>query len=314
MSSDPEAQILAAAVGRPGYRVSHFSLEIGGQTAGYLSSVEGGGAHADVVVESPIAGQPFQNKHLGGVIYEDVTITVDLSLDPVFYTWISDTLAGKSHRRDGAVVTLDADLKVRRQMEFYNALITEINFPKLDGSPKEAGLITVKISPEYSRTKKGSGLKSTAAISQAKKKWLTSNFRLEIDGLDCRKIQKIDSFTIKQGVITDTIGVARDYEREPAQIEYPNLFITLAESAAQTFIDWHDDFLIKGNNGANQEKSGTLTFLSADLKTTLGEVRLGNLGIFSLSTGKRETSSDQVLQVIAGLYVEQMSFVLGGKP
>ena len=32
---------------------------------------------------------------------------------------------------------------------------------------------------------------------------------------------------------------------------------------------WHEDFVIKGNNGEDKEKGGTLEYLTADLKDVL---------------------------------------------
>ena len=63
----------------------------------------------------------------------------------------------------------------------------------------------------------------TAVKSPAQKQFLPSNFRLEIDGLDCTKVSKIDSFTVKQPIQTDDIGDKRDYKKEPGKLEFPNL-------------------------------------------------------------------------------------------
>lgn len=313
MDGNPSVEINTAAAARPRVSVSNFALEIDGQTAGYVHAVEGGEATGQVVALRE-SSESVARKHIGAVNYEDVTVTVDLSLDPVFFTWITDTLQQKNLRRDVTVLTLDADLKVRRQDDYYNALITAVTVPKMDGSSKDAGYFIVKFSPEYARNKKGDESKYKAAVGPKRKMWLVSNFRLQIDGLDCSKVHSIDSFTIKQVITDEAVGEHRNIAREPAHVEIPNLCITLTEAAAQTFFDWHDDFVIKGNNSSDYEKSGTLTFLTPDLKTTLGEIRFTNLGIFRLSGGKREANSEQPRRVKAELYVEQMRLDVGSKP
>jgi hypothetical protein len=58
----------------------------------------------------------------------------------------------------------------------------------------------------------------------------------------------VDSFTVKQSVAVDDIGVSRDYLREPTKLEFPNLKITMMESSATTCFDWFVDFVVKGNN------------------------------------------------------------------
>ena len=88
---------------------------------------------------------------------------------------------------------------------------------------------------------KASG-KLTADYKIDQKIFLPSNFRLQIDGLDCSKVTKIESFTVKQGVASKDIGSARDSQKEPGKLEFPNLKITMAEVAAQSFIDWHENF------------------------------------------------------------------------
>ncbi len=39
-------------------------------------------------------------------------------------------------------------------------------------------------------------------------------------------------------------------------MEFPNLTVTLPESHAKEWIDWHEDFVIKGNSSQDKELSG----------------------------------------------------------
>ncbi len=50
---------------------------------------------------------------------------------------------------------------------------------------------------------------------------LASNFRLTIDGLDCKTVNAVDAITIKPAA-----------QREQGRLEIPNLVVTLAESGA----------------------------------------------------------------------------------
>jgi hypothetical protein len=266
------------------------------------------------VVEVRQEGETFADKQLAGVKYEDVTISVDLSLDPVFYTWISDTLERKNLRRDVTVLSLDPNLKVRDREDFFNALITEITFPALDGSSKEAAFLTIKFSPEYTRNQKGDGSKFNAPVAAKKKAWSTQNFRLTLDGLDCSKATMIESFSIRQQILEDHIGAGREHGGEPTLLDVGNLGLSITESGAQDFIAWHEDFVINGNSSSDKEKSGALTYLASDLKTVLGEVSFSRIGIFRLSRGFREALADRVPRIQAELYVEQIGLTVGSKP
>src|SRR5262249_54672525 len=136
--------------------------------------------------------------------------------------------------------------------------------------------------------------------------WLPSNFRLEIDGLDCTRVSRIDPFTVKQHAVADQIGDARDFLKEPGRIEFPNLAVTLAENAAATWLDWFERFVVKGNNADSQEKNGALVFLSPNRQTELARINFFNLGIFKIAHLKAEAAAEQIQRVTAALYCERM--------
>jgi hypothetical protein len=290
----------------PGSRFAagRFALELDGTMCGFLRSVEGGAISADVIVESPATGT-FARKHIGQPRYEDLVLGLDLSLDKLVYQWIADTLAGKSVRRDGSITATDARLKAVSERQFFDALITEVTVPKADAASKEAGFLTVRLSPELLRARAGSG--ATAKVSAARaKSWLPSNFKLEIDGLDCKKVTKIEALTFKANAAEDQIGEERIATKEPTSIEVPNLQITLAEATSQTWTAWFDDFVIKGLNGDESEKSGKLSFLTPDRKSSLAEVRFFNLGIFRLEPEPAAAGQETIARIRAELYCERM--------
>jgi hypothetical protein len=134
--------------------------------------------------------------------------------------------------------------------------------------------------------------------SKAQKKWLASNFRLTIDGLDCSFVNKLDALVIKQEVAG----------KEPTNIEFPNLVFTVAESHAESIYQWHEDFVIKGNNGQENEKTGTLEYLTPNLSTALFTLDFHGLGIFKATPDKVEAGGEQVRRVKVEMYCEEMAF------
>src|SRR4030095_9828169 len=127
------------------------------------------------------------------------------------YDCINASWSGNYQRKDGAIVAADHQLTAVSQREFFNALITETTIPALDGASKDPAYLTLKFAPEYTPITKASG-KVTGESTKKQKLWLPSNFRLAIDGLDCTKVRGVDSFTVKQSVVTDDIGDVRDYQ------------------------------------------------------------------------------------------------------
>jgi hypothetical protein len=297
---------------RRSYASGNFFFELDGVTCGFIKSVEGGSASAEVINE-PAGPSHYVKKHIGNPKYEDFSLQIDLSMEKSVYDWIAAAWNGKFLRRDGSIQAADYNMNIKSEREFFNALITETTIPAMDASSKEPCYLTLKFAPELTRFKKASGKLTSQLSKGVQKRWLPANFRLVIDGLDCTKVSKVDAFTVKQTVLSDPIGEMRDYQKEPGKLEFPNLTITLAESAAETWLDWHEDFLIKGNSGHDQERSGALTFLSPDLKKELARVDFFHLGIFRLAPEKPEPQTEGIKKLVVGLYCERMEFAYLGK-
>ncbi len=74
--------------------------------------------------------------------------------------------------------------------------------------------------------------------------------------------------------------------------------------------------MVKGLNSDENEKNGTLTFLSNNVQAELGTVKFFNMGIFKLDDDAAEDSNGSVIQRFrAELYVERMEIsIVGGGP
>ncbi|MBC7944583.1 MAG: phage tail protein [Burkholderiales bacterium] len=290
------------------FPTSRFLLIVDGQEAGFVQSVEGGAVSAEVIAVSS-GSELFSSKHIGPPQYEDLGIQIGLSMSPAFYAWVADSWVTRQRQRDLSVIVCDAQLKAIQESQFFRTLITETTFPALDASSKDAGTIDIKFTPELSRTKKGSGQLVPTSAPTKQKQWLVSNFRLDIPGLDCAKVSRIDTFTVKQTLIrhTDGAGATRI---APDRLDFPNLKISLAESSAQSWLQWHEDFVVKGNNGAGQERKGSLTLLAPNLTSELVRINFFNLGIFRMGREKAAADKQAIARLTAELYCERMELVV----
>jgi phage tail-like protein len=300
----------------PGIVAGRYGLELDGLFSGILESVEGGYASSDVVVHKVGADQ-IAHKHIASVKYEDITITCGAGMSKGFYELVKGTLDRKFTRHNGAIVEYDYNNKERSRLSFFNALATEISFPTLDASSKDAAKMTVKLTPEYTRMQTGGGslnARQYVIDQQVQKRWLPCNFRLQIAGLDCTRVNRIEAITVKLKVVGNPVGELQDNQAEPAHLEMPNLVVTLSESASESakgFYDWHETFVIKGDNGKDQEKSGTLECFTPDLKEALFKLDLEHLGIFRLAPEKVETGRENIRHVQAEMYCEEIVFSYG---
>lgn len=305
---------MAVTSDKRAYVSGKFALELDNASAGWLFSAEGGNAYSDVVVKQ-LGPDHIQKKHIAGVKYEDIVLSFGTGMSKGLYNWIKSSFDHKFERHNGAIVGATFDHKEMSRLTFQNALIEEISFPALDAASKDAARLTLKISPEITRltTTFGGGPSIAGRFpiqGMSQKQWLPSNFRLRIDGLEapCTRVNRIDALVIKQKNMEHSVGELREAEREPAYLEIPNLVITFPESHAEDFYKWHEDFVIKGNNGDDKEKNGTLEYLNPSLDKVLFVLSFKHLGIFRLTAEKAESGVESLRRVKAEMYCEEIIF------
>lgn len=280
-----------------------FYLELDGIPCGFLRSVDGGSVSAEVIAEP--GGQHFVKKHLGRVAPEPIVLRFALGLEPTVYEWIAEFCDGKLWRRSGSIVFADATLTSRKTLTFEEAQIAAVGIPAQDGSSKDACFFTMTIQPERTTLAKGSG-KVQGRPAARGKQWVASNFRVDIPDLDCTKVAKVDAFTVELKA-TDPVGE----ERIPVKsetIDFPDLRLSLAESAAATWNAWHEDFVVRGNCDDAHEKTGSLVALDPSLTNELLRVEFEGLGIHRLAPEKTDSVDVPLARVKAELYCERMAF------
>ena len=299
------------------YMGGHFAVEVDGTLGGWLFSAEGGNPAAEVISEK-VGPDHIAHKHIGGIKYDDLTVTCGAGMNRSFYQWIEKSFGMNAERKHGAIVAADYNFKERSRLTFHNGLITEVTMPALDAGAKDPARLTVKITPEYTRqtmTRSGPTL-GGSGIYEKVKHWLPSNFRLWIRGLElpCSRVSKIDAISFKQKIVESPINESRDFDREPAAVEVSNLVITVPESHAEPLYQWFEDFAIRGNNSNDDEKDGHLEYLSPNTRDEYFRISMGNIGIFKLTADKLEAGGETIRRVKAELYVETMKFEYeGGK-
>ena len=98
-------------------------------------------------------------------------------------------------------------------------------------------------------------------------------------------------------------------------IEIPNLIFTIPEIDAGPFYQWHEDFVIKGNNGPDRERPGVLEWLTPAVvtgPTVLGSLQFFNLGIFKIAPEKLEAGADTIRRVKVEMYCERIAAAFPG--
>ena len=271
-----------------------FFLELEGQSVP-VKSIEGGAPVGVVLTAAPAAGAHFREKHLSGVRFEPIAIAASSRRARPLFDWITTAWQGTLAQKNGAVIRVDVNGRPQAKREFVKAILVETTVPMLDGASNNPADFTVRLAPERTRdVTPPTTLPPTSPSTPGDAPFLSANFRLNIVGLDCTRVSKIDSFTVKHN-LTPATGVP----------EFPNLRIELSAVSAGTWRTWFQSFVIDGHSSATDEKSGSLSFLNANLTTVLATINFHNLGIFRLENAPADPS-----RVVAELYCERMELAI----
>ncbi len=294
-----------------GYVAGNFGLRIDGDSSlGWLYSFEGGMPNTEVVLEK-IGPDHLQRKHVSQPKYEDLTVTFGTGMSESFWAWIQESFDRNYTRRHGEVIAADFNFKQTSSLEFFNALVSEVTFPALDASSRDNCKVSVKLTPEFTKFKvspRGGAAVQFEGDQRKQKRWSPSNFRLKVDGVDCSRVFKIEALTLKQKLTDYAIGELRDIQKEPTQVEYPNLVVTVAESHSEAWWKWYDDFAVRGNNGEDAERTATLEYLTPTFDKALLTLSFDRVGIFKATPDKAEAGSEQIRRNKFELYCESMTF------
>jgi phage tail-like protein len=299
--------------GKP-YANGRFQLELDGNVAcGYVSSVDGGHFKAEAV-KSQVGGHGGTSVYAGKPKFDDITLSVGMAATPVFWKWIDASLHNKPERRNGAIVGFDMKNHERTRRSFYNALISEIGFPGMDGTSKNSAMLTLKISPESVDWDPPSGkLKQTWANEELTKQkmFLASNFQFSVDkfaGKADYRHAKVDAFTVKQGIMQSPVGDWWVNYKEPGKIEIPNISVTFATAHVDDWVDWWEDTVIDGNLDPS---NGHLAYFQSNMAKDLMRVEFRNMTLLSLEFDKFEAQKEGIAMVKAVLQVEDLAVKMG---
>lgn len=295
------------------YSAAHFALELDdNQQVGLFRSIEGGSIKADVMTYQN--GTNYDRwRQLGKPKFEDIKIQTGMSMSEPFYKWIENFFTGVPARKNGAIVAADFNYKERARREFKEALIKELTFPKFDGQDKNAAYMTLALAVEEIVFLPGKGATLAAAAGTEKQKlWASCNFSFTLDGFDaaCKRVSKIDSFTIKQNIVEYHTGTQRAPIKTPSQIEFPQITFYVPEADAQPFLDRFKERAVQGTvRGASTNKAGELIVFDADVnKNQLFSLQFYGADIVNVTPDKADASSEEIKQVKIELYTERMEF------
>jgi hypothetical protein len=289
------AFVTAATLGNSGIEGSSEPLQSGvqafildGTLVGSLRSVTGGTMVADVVVESKGPGNV--NKRPSPPRVDPLVLEVDLGgMDATFLNWVASALAGKPESRTASVVTYDFSMKEVSRRTFKNIRVAEVTLPALDGASKEAAFITVTAQADSSFLEKSTSSptsKPKATRSNA------ANFKLSMPGLETSRVAKISPITVKVS---------------GRGAEVSNFVVTVSGIDADSWVQWHDLFIVQGKGTDQNEKTADIDLLDPTMKDTLFRIHVEGVGILrALPSAEAGTKGSTIRRLEVELYAERL--------
>lgn len=292
------------------YSAAHFVLELDqDEVAGFIRSVEGGGAKAEILTYS-MGSTADQWRQLAKPKYEDIKIQVGMSMSQTFYQWIAAFFSGQVLRKNGAIVAGDFHFNERARREMKEVLISEVTIPKFDAADRAPCYMGVTLVPEKVLFAPGSqrSLGPTVA-AERQKLWTPNHFDLVIGHFDSatRRTTKIESFSIKQQILEYRSGNQIDAVRVPGRVVFPNLTFYVPEADAAPLIDHFNQRVLRGRPAPATRLTGAITAMDSD-DAPLCTIALAGIDIAAIGPDKSDSASQEIKQVRVDITVEKMAF------
>lgn len=273
-----------------------------------VRDVTGGNAVGQVVTSQKSA-DGSQQKHLGSITYEPVTFSIPAAEAGKL---LQDLLSAKVSQFSGSVTAADFNWQAVRTTTFNGAVPTRIALPTLDASSKDAAFIQVELTAGETHVSEGDKSDMRGAVSAKQKSSLVSAFRAELDGLPSNRISKIEGIAVQRKIAGANMGARRDYQVQPAELDISDLTVTFSQVDAKQWQQWFDDFVVKGDNGPDREKTLTVELLAPDMKQSLLILRAKGVGIYALRPAATSPGTEGIARMEAKLYVEGWEVVSSG--
>ncbi len=279
------------------------ALELDGVSMGRVKVLSGGEPFGEVTEE---VGPEGTNKRLVGPRFSPIVLEFGTGLASPLYALINDVWSGQRRLVNGNLVDYDSQGREISRTDFTNAGLTATQLPSADAAANAAASFRLTLAPEATRPLRPSGASFKA--QPASPPLTSSAFRFSMDK-NPQAVVKVDAFEV--GSTPDVPAGGMFMQPESGRPIIPNLRLTIGAAQKQYWNDWASGFIVGGNNGDENERSGSLEFLKTDLTVTLARIDFRSCGPISL-VPVPSTGGDSLPRVVVNLYCEQMSFTSPG--
>lgn len=295
------------------YAGQRFALEIDGAPAGYLRRFAGLDWEADIVTRQ-LGGTAITKKNVAAVRLAPGRLSVPSAMGQPVFEWIKASLAqvDKPGRatRSGLLRIADFNGNVRSALSFSDALLTEFAVPAMDASSNQPGFFELAFQAERADWIKpaATGLPNVTT----RKAWISSNFKVQIGGLPCARVARVEPFTWRCALASDPLAASRIAAPRAIVPTVPDITLSISMADYAPWFEAARRWFVEGKRLDADEMSGRITLLGPTMRDSdvIGAIEFSGLGFKRLALPDFVTGSEAVARFTVELYVESMKFGL----
>jgi len=293
------------------YTNGRFALDVDGINVAYLKKFSGMAMEGDVFTHDHGPAN-FQTKNIANIKWTPAKISVGAGMGAGMYKWIKQSFDKAYAMKNGTLTNADFNYKAQSTLTFMNALITSVTFPKLYAAGKDALHLDVEFEAEQVRWAKANGENIQGTYGVKQKAWLTSNFLVKIGSLPCERVSTVDSFTWKQSIAPDPIGIHREPTKHPAKVTVPEIKLSISMADYEPWAKAARSWFVDGKHLHGDHMTGRIALLGPEMNQSkpIGEIGLEGVGFKKFDEGDKEANSEKIARFNVELYVEHMTFTL----
>ncbi|MEZ4368331.1 MAG: phage tail protein [Kofleriaceae bacterium] len=296
----------------PSFSAGKFLMDLDGMRCGFLQSFEGGNMVAELASHK-MGPSNFEKKHVTTTKWGAVKFKAGIGMSKAVYEWMQAAFDMGVLYKNGAITVADFNYKAQRRMDMMNMLMTKVTMPAFDGDSKESAYFDIEVMPEQIRWMKESGGDLRGDIGPKQKAFQCANFRFELGGLPCGRVNKIEGLAWECKTTTDAVGEKREHTIHPTSTSVSDFTLHISMADLEPWAAKAKSWFIDGNCLEGDEMSGAVVMLGPDMKTELGRIDLMNVGMKEfIGNPKLEAQSDKVARFQVKCYAERVKLSLSG--
>jgi len=306
-SASPSTLISLGGATRPGLGTTREFLSLQGQHAGIAAAVEGGTPFLEMGPYQIVGARRDPTRQVLGLRNDPLTIAFESGMSAAFYQAVSTatSLNSAGAKFTGEVLSVTPTGTVVARLSFQDAVITEVQLPKLEAGSKDGATFSITMQPAAAQFDGRTGSIAVPAAKAAQKRLMANQFRLRIPSMD-------DAADFIESI--EPVKIRTVYDKQAGRgalaavgVEVSTLVARVSASRATSVYKWFDDFSRQPT--PDRMPSGTLEFVSPTRKEILASVDFQRLGILKV---KQMDTESGVRTLEVELYCEGVKLNLAG--